>query len=250
MIKNNKKFEELKKDCFLAKGDSLEIIKDISDNSVDLILTDPPYNLGKFMKERDTNMGKLRENHFSATDWDHIDYEQWVENMDIFLKNASRVIKKGGSMIVFMSLMKAETIIKLAEKHKFYYKTTGIWHKKNPLPRNMNLHFVNSTEGWIYFTHIKKTGIFNNNGKMEHDFIESGLTPGSEKKYGGHPTQKPEAIIEHFIKLLTNEGDVILDPFMGSGTTGKVAGNLKRKFLGIEISDKYYEVSKNRINEL
>ena len=189
MIKNNKNFEELKKDCFLAKGDSLELLKEIGDNSIDLILTDPPYNLGNFMKERDTNMGKLRRNHFSATDWDHIGYEKWVENMDLFLENASRVIKKGGSMIIFMSLMKVETIIKLAEKHKFYYKTTGVWHKKNPLPRNMNLHFVNSTEGWIYFTHIKKTGIFNNNGKMEHDFFESGLTPGSEKKYGGHPTQ-------------------------------------------------------------
>ena len=59
--------------------------------------------------------------------------------------------KKGGSTIVFMAAIKVETTISLAEKHGFYYKTTGIWHKLNPMPRNMNLHFANSTETWIYF---------------------------------------------------------------------------------------------------
>ncbi len=240
-------FINLKKDCYISNGDSLEIIKEIDDNSVNLILTDPPYNLGKFMNNRGTNMGKLRENHFSATDWDHLTYEDWAKKMDQFLENSARVIMNGGSMIIFMSLMKVESIIKLAEKHGFYYKTTGIWHKKNPIPRNMNLHFVNSTEGWIYFTYKKKTGVFNNEKKLEHDFFESGLTPGSEKRHGGHPTQKPEILIKHFIKLLSNENDVVLDPFMGSGTTGKVASEMNRKFIGIELSDKYFKMSKERI---
>ena len=70
-------------------------------------------------------------------------------------------MKKGGSIIVFMAIIKVETVIKLAEKYGFYYKTTGIWHKKNPMPRNMNLHFVNSTEAWIYFTYKTRTGTFN-----------------------------------------------------------------------------------------
>lgn len=65
----------------------------------------------------------------------------------------SRVVKESSSVIMFMSIIKVETIIRLAEKHGFYYKTTGIWHKKNPMPRNMNLHFINSTEAWIYFTY-------------------------------------------------------------------------------------------------
>src|SRR3712207_9112883 len=93
---------------------------------------------------------------------------------------------------MFMSLIKVETIIKLAEKNKFYYKTTGIWHKTNPMPRNMNLHFINSVEGWVYFTNITKTGTFNNNGTAIHDYIESSVTPKNEKIYGGHPTQKPD----------------------------------------------------------
>lgn len=240
-------FEKIEDDCFIANGDSVSVMQKMKEKSIDLILTDPPYNLGKFMQDRATNMGKLRKNHFSATDWDHLNNSEWMTKMDQFLKLSSKIIRRGGSMIILMSLMKVETIIRLAEKHQFYYKTTGIWHKKNPMPRNMNLHFVNSTEGWIYFTYKDKTGTFNNHGKIVHDFIETGLTPGNEKKYGGHPTQKPEALIKHFINLLSNKGDSILDPFMGSGTTGKVAIEMERKFYGIEFSKKYYKTSKDRM---
>ena len=169
-------FEKVCNGCYIANNDSLQILKTMEENSVDLMITDPPYNLGKFMNDRATNMGKLRKNHFSATDWDHLDYDEWVNNMDQFLEHSSKILKPGGSVIIFMSLMKAETIIKLAQKHDFYYKTTGVWHKKNPMPRNMNLHFINSTEGWVYFTYKKKTGTFNNNGKIFHDFFETGLT--------------------------------------------------------------------------
>ena len=152
-MNNETKFEEISKNCSIAHSDSLKILEVMKKKSVDMILTDPPYNLGKFMHDRNTNMGKLRKNHFSAAGWDKLDYDNWYERMDEFFTNAAIVIKIGGTMIVFMSIMKAETIIELAEKHGFYYKTTGIWHKKNPMPRNMNLHFINSTESWIYFTY-------------------------------------------------------------------------------------------------
>lgn len=247
MVNGTIPFEEVSPECFIINEDSLKILELMQENSVDLILTDPPYNIGKFMHDRNTNMGKLRKNHFSATNWDNLEYPEWLNNMNIFLKNSAKVLKAGGSLIIFMSFMKVETIINLAEKHGFYYKTTGVWHKKNPMPRNMNLHFVNSTEAWIYFTYKKRTGVFNNGGKVMHDFFETGLTPKNEKVYGGHPTQKPEQLIEHFVTLLSNKGDTILDPFMGSGTTGKICKKLKRKFIGIEISKKYYETVKKRL---
>ena len=78
--------------------------------------------------------------------------------MDAFFKASARVMRKGGAMIMFMAIIKVETIIQLAEKHGFYYKTTGIWHKTNPMSTKYDLHFVNSTEAWIYFTYKKKTG--------------------------------------------------------------------------------------------
>lgn len=152
----------------LHNGDCLEYMKKIPTSSIDLIITDPPYNLGKFMEERDTNLVKMRDNFFGAAGWDDLDYKEWKKSMNKFFHQASRVLKDGGSIIVFMAIIKVETIIQLAQKHGLYYKTTGIWHKSNPMPRNMNLHFVNSTESWIYFTYKTKTGTFNNNGKVLH----------------------------------------------------------------------------------
>lgn len=162
-------------DCIVA-------MQQIDTESIDLIVTDPPYNLGNFMKNRDTNLKKMRDNFFGSAGWDDMEFDEWSKSMDAFFKASARVMRKGGAMIMFMAIIKVETIIQLAEKHGFYYKTTGIWHKTNPMPRNMNLHFVNSTEAWIYFTYKKKTGTFNNGGAMFHDFIETSVTPNGERK--------------------------------------------------------------------
>lgn len=225
-------------------------MKEIEDDSVDLILTDPPYNLGNFMRNRQTNLKKMRSNFFGDAGWDDMEFDDWTESMHLFFEQARRVLKEKGSMIMFMSLLRIETMVEIASQYNFYYKTTGVWHKKNPMPRNMNLHFINSTEGWLYFINKGRTGTFNNNGKAIHDFIETSLAPGNEKKYGGHPTQKPEALFEHFVHLLTNENDVILDPFMGSGTAGVVAKKNNRNFIGIEINEEYFERTKLRINDV
>lgn len=233
----------------IYNGDCLLEMHKIENASVDLILTDPPYNLGNFMINRSTNLSKMRENFFANAGWDNLEFDEWVERMDQFFKEAARIIKTGGSMIIFMAIIKVETIIKLAEKHGFYYKTTGIWHKLNPMPRNMNLHFVNSTEAWIYFTYKKKTGTFNNDNKIVHDFIETSVVSNGEKKAGKHPTQKPIALLEHFVKLLSNEGELVADPFMGSGSTGIVCKKLNRGFIGIELDKEYFDIAKKRIGD-
>jgi len=237
-------------DISLYNGDCVEVMHRLDENIVDLIITDPPYNLGNFMKNRDTNLVKMRENFFGAAGWDDLDFDEWEQAMDNYFHEAARLLKKGGSMIVFMSVIKVETLIRLAEKNDFYYKTTGIWHKLNPMPRNMNLHFVNSTEAWVYFTYKKRTGKFNNNGIVLHDFIETSITPNGERKSGKHPTQKPEQLITHFVSILSDEGDLIMDPFMGSGTTGVVAKRLNRKFIGIELNEEYYNMASCRIGEV
>lgn len=139
------------KDSYIVNGDCLEVLKTIPDESVDCILTDPPYNLGLFMHNRNTNLAKMRDNQFAYAGWDNIEYEEWCSNMREFLKECSRILKPKGTLISFMSIIKVESFIRFAEEVGFYYKTTGIWHKKNPMPRNMNLQFVNSTESWVYF---------------------------------------------------------------------------------------------------
>ncbi len=235
-------------ETYLFNTDCINALKKTEAAKIDLIVTDPPYNLGNFMISRDTNLKKMRDNFFGTAGWDNLSYEDWVESMDSFFAEAARVIKKGGSMIVFMAAIKVETTINIAEKYGFYYKTTGIWHKLNPMPRNMNLHFVNSTETWLYFIYKARTGTFNNKGQVLHDFIETAVTPANERKYGKHPTQKPEALMAHFIEVLSNEGDWVLDPFMGSGTTGVVSKRLNRNFIGIELDKTYYSYAEARIN--
>lgn len=233
----------------LINGDCLEALRSIDGDSVDLILTDPPYNLGLFMKERATNLKALRDNYFGAAGWDNLEYDQWNESMDSFFDEAGRVMKPGGSMVVFMAVIKVESIIAQAVKHGFYYKTTGTWHKQNPMPRNMNLHFVNSTESWIYFTYGARVGTFNNEGKVVHDYFESPVTPKSERRYGKHPTQKPIALMDFFVEKLSNPGDLVLDPFMGSGSSGVSAIRNGRRFIGIELEETYYDIATNRIQD-
>lgn len=240
-------YEVIDNKTLLGNGNCIDFMNFIETSTVDLILTDPPYNLGNFMHKRNTNLVKMRKNQFAYAGWDNLSQEEWEAEMDIFFKESSRVLKKGGALLLFMSLIKIETIIRIATKYKFYYKTTGVWHKTNPMPRNMNIHFVNSTEAWIYFINDDTSGTFNNENKMEHDFIESSLTTAKEKKHGKHPTQKPIKVISHFVKLLSNKNDVVLDPFMGSGTTGLCSNKMNRKFLGIELNDEYYMLAKKRI---
>ena len=230
-------------------GDCLKLIKQLPDKSVDLILTDPPYNLGLFMHKRGTNIKGMRNNHFAYSGWDDMEYPQWCKVMGELMKECARVLKTKGSLIMFMSIMKVETIIKLATDAGFYYKTVGAWHKTNPMPRNMNLHFINSIEPWLYFINDGHTGIFNNNGKPIHDFIESSTISSSEHKLGNHPTQKPKVLLQHFIEILSNEKDVVLDPFMGSGSTGVVCEQLNRNFIGFELEEKYYNIASQRILE-
>jgi len=215
-----------------------------------LVLTDPPYNLGLFMQNRATNLKAMRENFFGAAGWDDLEFADWEKEMDLFFAELSRVVKESSSVIMFMSIIKVETIIRLAEKHGFYYKTTGIWHKKNPMPRNMNLHFINSTEAWIYFTYKKHTGTFNNDGKAIHDFFETSVTPSGEKKYGKHPTQKPVQLLDTFVKILTNENDTVFDPFCGSGSSGVAALQNGRNFIGSEINEEYCRITKERIAQV
>lgn len=231
----------------LINGDCLTALATIADDSIDLLLTDPPYNLGLFMQQRATNLKRMRENYFGAAGWDNLRAKDWADSMDTFFGEASRVVRKGGAVVVFMAVIKLETLIGLAQKHGFYYKTTGSWHKLNPMPRNMNLHFVNSTESWVYLVNGARTGTFNNNGKALHDFYETSVTPMGEKVFGKHPTQKPVELMDYFIKTLSNPKDAVLDPFMGSGSTGVSAKKLNRNFIGVELNENYFDIAARRL---
>ena len=209
----------------------IPVMRRLPPASVDLLLTDPPYNLAQFMKERDTHLHSLRENCIGTQSWDNFNDEEWALAMESFLFEANRIVKVGGAIIIFMAIIKVETIIRLAQQFPMYYKTTGFWHKTNPMPRNMNLHFINANEPWIYFVNRKRTGTFNNHAVPVHDFFECPKASAAERKFGKHPAQKPEKLMRFFIETLTHENEIVLDPFMGSGTTGVAALGLNRRFI-------------------
>ena len=165
----------------------------IPDNSIDLILTDPPYNLANFCKDRQSNIHTMRPNHFTQSSWDEFDNKSFDVLMSDFLSQAQRVLRRGGGAIIFTSVLRINDLITLAKNTSLYYKTTGIWHKTNPMPRNMKYHFVSSIDPWLYFVNDKRTGTFNNNGKAIHDHIECAVASKRERTQGTHPTQKPES---------------------------------------------------------
>lgn len=241
--------EQITENSMIGCGDCLKLMKQLPNKSVDLILTDPPYNLGLFMHKRGTNIKGMRDNHFAYSGWDDMEYSQWCRVMRRFMKECARVLKDKGSLIMFMSILKVERLIDYATSSGLYYKTVGIWHKTNPMPRNMNLHFLNSIEPWLYFINNGHTGTFNNDGKPIHDFIETSTISASEHRLGKHPTQKPIQLMRHFVELLSNEKEIVLDPFMGSGSTGVACEQLNRNFIGFELNEEYYNIASRRIQD-
>ena len=85
----------------LYNSDCIEAMKNIEDHTIDLIVTDPPYNLGNFMKNRDTNLSKMRDNFFGSAGWDDMEFEEWEKSMDTFFKSSARVMKKGGTLFLW-----------------------------------------------------------------------------------------------------------------------------------------------------
>ncbi len=122
-----------------------------------------------------------------------------------------------------------------------------IWHKTNPAPKIFKAGFLNSCE--MIFTCWNKghTWNFTTQDAM-HNFIESPICSGKERlKYPKHPTQKPISILKRMIEIASNEDDIIFDPFMGVGSTGVAAMQLKRRFIGVELDAQYYYAGKKRI---
>ena len=114
----------------------------------------------------------------------------------------------------------------------------------------MKIRFVGSLESWVHWVNGQRTGTFNAEGKPVHNFIETGLTPRSEKKHGKHSTQKPLSVMGWAVNLLTNPEDLILDPFMGSGSTLIAAKMAGRKAIGIDIDESYCEMAAKRAQEI
>lgn len=215
----------------LIHGDCLEEMKKIPDGSIDLVLTDPPYNIA-------------RENNFHTMGRAGIDFGEWDKEADIlsYIKEAFRVTKNGGSFIVFNAWKNLGDISKEAERVGFETKDMLRLEKTNPMPRNRDRRYITDYECAIWFTKPKEKWTFN---RQDPAYQRPKFVKSIDK--GFHPTQKSLSLMEDLLKIHSNETDIVLDPFMGSGTTGVACKNLNRNFIGIELDKDYYEIAKKRI---
>lgn len=238
-INNLKRFLLINDDCFTQ-------LKNIPDASVDLILTDPPYNIAKY------STGNLKFDWRSDINNDLAEWDLDELSPKELINEFKRILSPKGNIFIFCSYNL------LGEYHKVFdpeFDTFQfmVWHKTNPVPNFRKSSFLNSCELIVGCWNKGHTWNFTNQAEM-HNFIESGICMGNEriKDSNGkslHPTQKPIKVLEKIIKIASNENDIVLDCFNGVGSTGEAALKNGRRYIGIEIDKTYYEATKKRLEK-
>lgn len=240
MEKRAKKMPDIK----LFRGDALEILPSLEERSVDLIFADPPYNLSG------TNHLTCKSGKLAPCDkgtWDQIEdihefNKRWIEE-------CVRVLKDEGTIWISGTLHNHPSIGMILKQLNLWIINDIIWFKPNAPPLIQKNRFVPSTELiWVaskskryYFNYEMATYL--GQGKQMRNLWEI----PAERHKTPHPTEKPEKLLERIILVGSREGDTILDPFMGSGTTGVVAKRFNRNFIGIEIEEEYFQIAQRRI---
>lgn len=227
----------------LIKGDCLEKLKNIPDKSIALILCDPPYNLAKY------STGNMKFDWRCDRNNDIAKWDEEELNPKDFLYEFKRIIKPDGNIFVFTSY---NLIGKWHEVFDPEFDTFQfmVWHKTNPVPNFRKTSFLNSCELIVALWNKGHTWNFKSQSEM-HNFFESPICMGEERlKNPKHPTQKPVKLLKHIIEIASNENDIVLDMFMGVGSTGVAAIKSNRRFIGIELDDAYFNAAQKRINDV
>lgn len=222
--------------------DCLSGIQHIPDNSIDLILTDPPYLIS-----RDTNFSKgggMSEKYGSIS----MDFGSWDKgggiDMNILFSEIHRVLKRGGTVVMFYDIFKIGELNEIAKRIGLKQPRVGFWDKTNTVPINARVNYLsNCREYFVSFCKGKK-GVFNSyydKGVYSYPIV------GGKDRF--HPTQKPVLLMEDLIQTHSNKGDLVLDLFMGSGTTAIASINTYRNYLGFELDASFCAKAEERIRK-
>ena len=232
----------------ILHADCFDIIPKIKNKSVDLILTDPPFVISRKSNFKITtdNLNDVSRSKFSNISIDFGEWDKSEINLDILFEHYKRILKKGGSLIIFYDIWKANIIKEIAEKHGFKQPRICIWVKNNATPINSKHNYLsNSAE---YFFTFVKSGKPTFNSEYDKGIYNYPICHGKERT--NHPTQKPLNLIKDIIKKHSNQGDTILDTFAGSGSIGVAAKELDRNYILIEKEEEYFNICQSRINKV
>lgn len=232
-------------------GDCMKLLPKMAPGSVDLIFADPPY----FLSNNGVTCKSGRMVSVNKAEWDKSDSLKDIHSFNRkWIRRCYRVLKDSGSIFISGTFHNIYSIGMALQQEGFTIVNNITWQKLNPPPNLACKTFTHSTETVVWAVKDKKKYYFNyqlmkqiNDGKQMKDVWSGPLTPPKEKTFGKHPTQKPEYLLERIILAASKEGDVVLDPFTGSSTTGVVAIRNNRKFIGIDNVQEYIDISERRL---
>ncbi|KXG87965.1 site-specific DNA-methyltransferase [Agrobacterium bohemicum] len=243
----------------IIKGDCVAALEALPSQSVDAIFADPPYNLqlGGTLHRPDQSLVDAVDN-----DWDQFaSFEAYDAFTRAWLLACRRVLKPNGTIWVIGSYHNIYRVGSILQDMNFWILNDIVWRKTNPMPNFKGRRFQNAHETMIWASRDAKAKSYtfnyealkasNDDVQMRSDWLFP-ICSGGERLKGDdgkkvHPTQKPEALLARIIMASTKPGDVVLDPFFGSGTTGAVAKRLGRHFVGIEREQDYIDAASARI---
>jgi len=235
-----------------VKKTDLELLSTIENNSVHLVLTDPPYIISRksgmqSYKDSLEKGGKVDEKfgkkYAITTEFGEWDSSFTIDDLEKAINEFYRILRPGGSCIIFFDVWKIETLTNLLSKfskHRFVE-----WIKTNPMPVNQYATYLSNARE-IAISCVKG-GKATFNSKYDNGVYNYPIYGGKDRF---HPTQKSLPMFEELIKKHSNEGDTIVDPYAGSGTTALAAKNTNRLYLCCEPSDEYFQKGYNRVNNL
>jgi len=231
----------------LLEGDALQYLKRIDSNSIDLIIADPPYNLGK----------DYGNNNDQKT------FDEYMEFSRSWINEAHRILNKTGTIYIFMGVRFISYIFALLEKeYKFMFNSWITWHYTQGLGKTKG--FSPRHDDILMFTKTTNFKFILDNIRVPQKYYRSinnmrGANPGDVWSFSHvhycnsnrqeHPTQKPEGLIERMVSASSEEGDIVVDPFSGSGTTLRVCQQMNRNCIGIELNPQYVLSTKERLNQ-
>ncbi|MBP0482709.1 site-specific DNA-methyltransferase [Sagittula salina] len=245
----------------ILSGDCIEAMNSLPENSVDLIFADPPYNL-----QLKGDLHRPDNSKVDAVD-DHWDQFNSFAAYDSFtrdwLKAARRLLKPDGAIWVIGSYHNIFRVGSALQDAGYWILNDVVWRKSNPMPNFRGKRFTNAhetmiwaskSEGAKYTFNYEALKALNEGVQMRSDWVLPICNGGERLKDDNgdkaHPTQKPQSLLHRVIVGSTNPGDVILDPFFGTGTTGAVAKMLGRDWIGIEREESYRKVARRRIDDI